>query len=92
MITATIRDNGFRVEGHARMAPNGQDIVCASVSSLVGAIIGTLKGQMVEKSEGVIDYILDDSPMLYGCICMLYVGLSNIEQQYPDYVKVVIDS
>ena len=92
MITATIRDNGFRVEGHANMAPSGQDVVCAGVSALVGAIIGTLKGQMLEKSDGVIDCILDDSPMLYGCIAMLYAGLVNVEEQYPNHVKVVIDS
>lgn len=92
MITATIRDNGFRVEGHANMAPRGQDIVCASVSALVGAIIGTLKGNVVEQNDGVVDCIIDDSPLLYGCLCMLYVGLVNIEQQYPKYVKVVIDS
>ena len=91
MITATIRDNGFRVEGHANMAPSGQDVVCAGVSALVGAIIATLNGKIVEKSDGLIDCVLDDSPALDGCLSMLYAGLLNIQYQYPKHVRVVSD-
>lgn len=91
MITATIRDNGFRIEGHANYAPSGQDIVCAGVSALTGAIMATLNGKIVEKGDGLIDCMLDDTPALDGCLAMLCAGLLNIQQQYPKHVRVVSD-
>ena len=92
MITATIRENGFRVEGHANMAPSGQDIVCASVSALVGAIYNTMPLQILDKSDGIFDANCFDVPQADMCLLMLYYGLLNIEQQYPDYLRVVNDS
>lgn len=89
MITATIRNNGFRVEGHAHMAPTGQDVVCAGVSALVGAIYNTIPLQILEKSDGVFDANCFDVPQADVCLLMLKGGLLNIQQQYPDYLRVV---
>lgn len=97
MITATIRSNGFRVEGHANMAPSGQDVVCASVSALVGAALRMADWMINEqdKSKGIMDVAVvsnDLGERLDAVIWMLYQGLLNIQLQYPDHVKVVIDS
>lgn len=89
MITATIRENGFRVEGHACYAPSGQDVVCAGVSALVGAIYNTIPLQILDKSDGVFDANCFDVPQADMCLMMLRCGLLNIQQQYPDYLRVV---
>lgn len=99
MITATIRDNGFRVEGHANMAPSGQDIVCAGVSALVGGLLAALESEKVwhklDKRDGYIScefydgYFTDPQQYMYS---VLICGLENIQQQYPEYLRVVNDS
>lgn len=99
MITATIRDNGFRIEGHANMAPNGQDVVCASVSALVGGLIRALEElsvnfeiQEADQRKGIIDLKIKTMTTVVECVVsVLEQGLLNIQLQYPDYVKVVSD-
>ena len=97
MITATIKENGFRIYGHSGYAPNGADIVCSGVSALVGAALQMLDWQINEQDQikGLIDVTAvdnDHGERLDAVILMLYYGLLNIQQQYPDHVKVVIDS
>ncbi|WP_410497221.1 ribosomal-processing cysteine protease Prp [Cellulosilyticum sp. ST5] len=94
MITATIRNNGFRVEGHAHMAPAGQDIACAGVSALVGAALNMVDWMINEQDQtkGIMDVTVVDSDLgdrLDAVILMLYYGLLNIQAQYPDYLRVV---
>lgn len=94
MITATIRDNGFRVEGHAHMAPAGLDVACAGVSALVGAALYMVDWIINEQDQakGIMDVTVVDSNLgdrLDAVILMLYYGLLNIQQQHPDYLSVV---
>ena len=97
MIKATIREDGFRIEGHARMAPSGQDIVCAGVSALVGAALQMVDWMINEQDQakGIIDVTVVDSDQgerLDAVILMLYYGLLNIQEQYPEHLRVVNDS
>ena len=97
MITAIIRDDGFRIYGHACYAPSGQDVVCAGVSALIGAALQMLDWMINEqdKTKGLIDVTVSNSnygDRLDAVILMLYYGLSNIQQQYPNYLSVVIDT
>lgn len=97
MIIATIRENGFRIDGHANTAPAGQDIVCAGVSALVGAALQMLDWMINEQDQvkGLIDATVvnsDYDERLDAVILMLYYGLLNIQQQYPDHLRVVNDS
>ena len=97
MITATIRSNGFRAEGHGCYAPSGKDVVCAGVSALVGAALYMVDWIINEQDQakGIMDVTVVDSNLgdrLDAVILMLYYGLLNIQQQYPDYLSVVNDS
>lgn len=97
MITATIRDNGFRVEGHAGYAPSGQDVACAGVSALVGAALNMVDWMINEQDQtkGIMDVTVVDNDLgerLDAVILMLYYGLLNIQTQYPDYLRVVNSS
>lgn len=94
MITATIRNNGFRVDGHACYAPSGQDVICAGVSALVGAALQMVDWIINEQDQekGVIDVTVVDNDLgerFDAVILMLYYGLLNIQQQYQDYLSVV---
>lgn len=97
MITATIRSNGFRIEGHANMAPSGQDVVCAGASALVGAALQMLDWNIIEQNQakGLMDVTAvnsDHGERLDAVILMLYYGLLNIQAQYPNNLRVVNDS
>ncbi|ADZ82698.1 ribosomal-processing cysteine protease Prp [Cellulosilyticum lentocellum] len=97
MITAIIRDDGFRIYGHACYAPSGQDVVCAGVSALIGAALQMLDWMINEqdKTKGLIDVTVSNSnygDRLDAVILMLYYGLLNIQQQYSNYLSVVIDT
>lgn len=93
MIKATIRKDGFRIEGHANYAPSGYDIVCAGVSALVGAAEQMLDWTVNECEEGLglIDVIAPmecNKDRLDGVVLMLYYGLLNIQEQYPSNLEV----
>lgn len=99
MITAKVARNKVIIDGHANYAPNGYDIVCSGVSALVGGVLATLEANEffhnVGKSEGHIeiefDEIYTNSPCLY-IKEVLYCGLLNIQQQYPEHLRVVSDA
>lgn len=96
MITVEIKrgDGGFCTlcaTGHADYAPYGQDIVCASVSALIGAFCAFLE----QKEKGV--RIKDDGDTLSAlwtwdkrtepALDMLVLGLGGVEAQYPEHLK-----
>lgn len=96
MITVEIKhgDGGFCTlcaTGHADYAPRGQDIVCASVSALIGAFCAFLE----QRAKGV--RIKDDGDTLSAlwtldehteqALDMLVLGLGGVEDQYPEHLK-----
>lgn len=69
----------IKAEGHAGFAPNGQDIVCAAVSALLGALRLTLKEW--EAGGEIIDYE-----------CMVYDGnLTIVFWSKTDKVDVLME-
>lgn len=95
MIRATIKYNGFRIEGHANYAPSGYDIVCAGVSTLVATVLtsayGTVEENEIDQEKGIVDvsYLepmeCEDRVLLNA----LAKGLKLIHEQYPRYVEVL---
>lgn len=96
MITVEIKhgDGGFctlNATGHADYAPYGQDIVCASVSALIGAFCAFLE----QRAKGV--RLKDDGDKLSAfwtldehteqAADMLSIGLGGIAAQYPEHLK-----
>lgn len=81
--------------GHAGYCP-GQDIVCASVSALVYALVGGLENcreaccQLVYRVEsGLVQVDCHSrSPQIQGMFTVAAVGLAQIAKAYPDHVAV----
>jgi len=95
MIKVTIKPNEISVTGHANFKAYGEDTICASVSTAVTMSInqieifdilndinyeirpGYLKLQVVKTSD-VLEKILQN----------LIYTLSDLESQYPDFIKI----
>lgn len=43
LVKVKVNDHGIRMDGHANMSVNGQDIVCASISALTCNLINSLR-------------------------------------------------
>lgn len=95
---------GFHSQGHAGYAVHGRDIVCAGVSVLAFSIVNALERfvgnnrlQVVCKDEGDLKLTLtkDLSPAAMHdaqvLLETLYLSLSNLQDTYPKYLKVVIE-
>ena len=89
MIRAKFTQNRLTVEGHAGYAPKGQDIVCAAVSALVYALIGTL-----EETENVAEMVLRpgyaavEAKKKTAAFDLVRCGLTQLADRYPDFVQV----
>lgn len=93
MIKATIRDDGFRIEGHANYAPSGYDIVCAAVSILVGTVLESAYGTVVEnemnQEKGVVDITYAREECEDRILLKAFSkGLHIIQEQYPHHLEV----
>lgn len=94
---------GFDITGHADFAEAGEDIVCAAVSVLAINTINTLekllkqKFELVEdqKNGGLLQVILSDEgrndPAVQLILSSLELGLKDVEQSYPKYIKTNIN-
>lgn len=86
------------VVGHSGYAERGKDIVCSAVSALSTSFVLALqnleqKGTLIIESLRMTDgelYVAyrDTFSVTASMRIMLMEGLSAIEDQYPDYVKV----
>ena len=96
------RFTGFSVKGHSGYAEEGSDIVCAGISALVitteNALCQILKLSPTERGgedgflevllpEKMTDAQLHDAQLLMNT---LHIGLENIAQAYPDYVRLTV--
>ena len=93
MIRAVFDKGRLTVEGHAGYAPKGQDIVCAAVSALVYALIGTL-----EETGNVAEVVLRPG---YASVAakeetaafdLVRCGLGQLAEKYPEFVQVKLNS
>ena len=93
---------GFQVCEHAGYAEEGSDIVCAGISALVitteNALCQLLKLSPTERGgeDGFLEVLLPekmteaqmhDAQLLMNT---LHIGLENIAQAYPDYVRLTV--
>ena len=88
MIRAAFSKNRLTVEGHAGYAPKGQDIVCAAVSALVYALIGTL-----EETENAAEVILRpgyaavEAKEKTAAFDLVRCGIEQLADRYPEFVQ-----
>ncbi len=96
------RITGFSVKGHSGYAEEGSDIVCAGISALVitteNALCQLVKLSPAERGgeDGFVEVLLPekmtdaqmhDAQLLLSA---LHIGLENIAQAYPDYVRLAV--
>lgn len=91
---------GFICKGHAGYAEHGSDIVCAAVSVLVMNTINAIEAYTDDvihvendEKEGLIlvhfsSDISSDAALLMDAMVL---GLSGVEDQYKDYVRIFIE-
>lgn len=86
-------------EGHAEYAPAGQDIVCAGISALCGALeitldnlqdMGRVQSLFCSSAEAYFQACAEtapDSDAVRTAFDTVYNGLCRIEEAYPDYLQ-----
>ena len=95
MIVVTIDQSQITVSGHAEYAPRGQDIVCASVSTLVQCLVHALEVLTPGRAEcwantgnaGIT--ILHPSDETQLLIEAFGIGMADIAAAYPGNVRLV---
>ena len=96
------RVTGFEVKGHSGYAPQGEDIVCAAVTSAVRLVEATVNDVMglcaavkVNAQEAVITLHLpgglasDAESTCQNLLTGLMVYLAQLHDEYPDNIEVM---
>ena len=96
------RITGFSIKGHSGYAEEGSDIVCAGISALAitaeNALCQLVGLSPAERGgeDGFLEVMLPgsmtdaqmhDAQLLLSA---LHIGLENIAQAYPDYVRLTV--
>lgn len=91
---------GFSVKGHAGYAEQGKDIVCAAVSALTLTLENSLN-VLLDTPIMEVKYIADESPRIFICspdsksdllIDAFKIGIEGVQEEYPEYVKLHLET
>ena len=94
MIKVEVTKNNISILGHANFAEYGQDIVCASVSSIIMTSVESVAAinseaidikQELDKLEIIINSHDDITDKLINTMLTL---LSELEKKYPKNIKI----
>ncbi len=93
MIKVLCNDKIIKVSGHAKFGDYGNDIVCASVSSIIyttiNGILNIDKDAInYEDNNELIIHINSDDEIIQKLINNMLVLLKDLERQYPKNIKV----
>ena len=86
---------GFRCEGHSGYAQEGEDIVCAAISSMTQFCICCAKQFDVPIAYRVDEALLECSVMrpdttFSGLLAALKGSVSQLQEDYPEYISLEI--
>ena len=96
MITVTVTEDEISVTGHAHCGPPGQDIVCASVSTLIQTLIASLDNLTEDRIKYKIEHgkvILQYGHLSdHGRILMnaFFIGVERVAETEPKHVKICL--
>ena len=89
------RLHGFEISGHSGLAPEGQDIVCASVSSAalmaantITEVIGT-PAKAEAESGSMVFHLSETNEKTEAVLRGLKLHLTGFSKQYPLNIKVI---
>ncbi len=82
----------IKVAGHALFAEHGEDVVCASISSLTIYTYNLLKcfvsETVLEIEEAMIAFSVSDSDITQIIAKQLVKSFDDLEEQYKEHVSV----
>nr|DAM78977.1 MAG TPA: YsxB-like protein [Caudoviricetes sp.] len=94
MIEIHVTQDGLTVEGHARYAEWGKDIVCAGVTALVQTLIKSIE----DLTEDEIEYEISPgrADIRYGnlseksktLVDSFFIGMCLIADEFPENVRI----
>ena len=94
MVTITRYNNRITIEGHAGYAPQGQDIVCAAVSTLVQVFIQSVEDLCTDPisyhlKPGWVE-IKHGNPTKEAKLLLdsFFIGCYMISDRHPNHVKI----
>lgn len=94
MIDISVRNDIIIVKGHAHYEEPGKDIVCAGVSVLVQTLIKSIEDLTEDKIEtdikpglAIIKY-RDLSEKTKTMVDLFFIGICQIAEEYPEYVRI----
>ena len=85
---------GFEISGHTGYAHEGEDIVCAAVSSASQMAVNTItdvlhEEALVDCSDGYLKcVVLEPGKEVLDILEGLKIHLTQISDQYPGFVKI----
>ena len=91
---------GFLISGHSGFAENGEDIVCASVSSASYMVANTITEILkvnakidVEETNGKMKLIVkkEQRHITKDILLGLKLHLEGLEEQYPEFLKTLTE-
>ena len=94
MIAVSVRKDGIEISGHAGYAETGKDIVCAGVTALAQTLIGAIEALTrdeieYERSSGRADIhcgdLSEEGKLL---VDSFFIGICQIADEFPDYVRI----
>ena len=89
------RLHGFEISGHSMYAPEGQDIVCASVSSAALMAANTLTeivgapARTEAESGSMVFHLNETNEKTEAILRGLELHLTELSKQYPHNIKVI---
>lgn len=95
MIRITRTECSITIEGHAGYEEKGKDIVCAAVSTLIQTMVATIEQKEPEAIEYKLTpgdsevFITHPSELTKTLIDAFFIGVNEIADSHPDYVKIV---
>ena len=94
MIKVNYNDKSIKVSGHANFNTYGNDIVCASVSSIIyttiNGILNIDSNSISYKDDEILEiHILKNDDITKKLIDNMLDLLKDLEKQYPKNIKIV---
>ena len=94
------RIRGFRISGHSGYAENGQDIVCAAISTAVimaeatiNDVCGAKAKVRVKEEDARVTLTLpascDEEESVQAVLAGMLLTLCSLRDDYPDYIEVL---
>lgn len=82
---------GFRCEGHSGYADEGEDIVCAAISSITQFCISCAEEfdipMVYRKAEALLECSVMRPDLIFsGLLATVEKNVSQLQEEYPEYI------